>query len=95
MATVTMDYDEFDKLKSKADCNDAKIREKVNKEFNNWRKQYEEQRKRELAYRKEGILHAIRMKKTLCSINTNIFGNIAYKDIVKYFDDLEDMVREL
>lgn len=93
MTTITMDYDEFEKLKTKASRNEAKIKEEVNREFNNWRKQYEEQRKLNLELSKEGILQAIRIKKTLFS--TDMFGKIKYEEVVKCFDELEDMIREM
>ena len=93
MATITMDYEEFEKLKTKADYNDTKIKEKVNKEFKNWHKQYERQRQYNEQANDKALINRINALLIYCNLN-EAFGYIKAEKIKEDLREMIELVEE-
>jgi predicted ribosome quality control (RQC) complex YloA/Tae2 family protein len=88
MATITMDYEEFEKLKTKADYNDTEIIEKANREFKNWHKQYEQQRQYNEQTNDKALINRINALLIYCNLN-EVLGFIKSE---KVKEDLKEMI---
>lgn len=81
MATITMDYEEFERIKEKAGAKKKEIKEIAEKDFNKWKKIY--------IARLEKKIDSI---KFYFDINQNIFG---YIKVNKILEEIEDMIEGL
>lgn len=83
---ITLDYEEYLKLKEKADLNQSNIDKRILKQINQIRKdmekQYKEYKNDEL---REKLIKSI---KFALGKRTNIFGYVKSKDIDIYLDEL-------
>lgn len=81
MATITMDYEEFQEIKEKAEAKKKEIKEMAEAEFNKWKRFY--------ITRLEKKIDSIMF---YCDINQNIFG---YIKVNKILEEIEDMIEGL
>lgn len=81
MATITMDYKEFQEIKEKAEAKKKEIKEIAEKDFNKWKEFY--------IAKLEKKIDSI---KFYCDINQNIFG---YIKVNKILEEIEDMIEGL
>jgi vacuolar-type H+-ATPase subunit E/Vma4 len=80
MATITMDYKEFQEIKEKAEAKKKEIKEIAEKDFNKWKEFY--------IARLEKKIDNI---KFYCDINQNIFG---YINVNKILEEIEEIVEK-
>ena len=93
--TVTIDYDEYQKLLKKVEAKEKQIKLEYEKKFETSIKLYKEFAEENIKRKKQSLLLSIQINQNQCSLYQNFFGNIKAKTVKKWLDEIEERVSEM
>ena len=95
MATITIDYEEFESLKKAAKMNEEELIKKTNKAFDEWRKQYQRQMNQNEKCNLQVVINRINALLIHCNLNENILGYVKAEKIKEDLREMKEFVEGL